>query len=183
MDSTIWSIIKDDLPSLWQLIVKIKTDEKNLKQEIKNLEKIIQDKNSNFEINQKKFESLIFIDDNEFNLAKKNYQKVASKIKNEILELKETIQNLKEAILSESSHINKNLDQIILEDINKQAAIADFVYNLGITNYNRSKLKLRINQKNWVSAVTEIKKWNKAGGDVLAGLVRRRQCEADLLLK
>ena len=75
IDSTIWSIIKDDLPSLWQLIVKIKTDEKNLKQEIKNLEKIIQDKNSNFEINQKKFESLIFIDDNEFNLAKKNYQK------------------------------------------------------------------------------------------------------------
>jgi DNA invertase Pin-like site-specific DNA recombinase len=117
IDSTIWSIIKDDLPSLWQLIVKIKTDEKNLKKEIKNLEKIIQDKNSNFEINQKKFESLIFIDDNEFNLAKKNYQKVASKIKNEILELKETIQNLKEAILSESSHINKNLDQIILEDI------------------------------------------------------------------
>jgi lysozyme len=72
---------------------------------------------------------------------------------------------------------------LLLEDINKQAAIADFVYNLGITNYNRSKLKLRINQKNWTSAVTEIKKWNKAGGDVLAGLVRRRQCEADLLLK
>lgn len=72
---------------------------------------------------------------------------------------------------------------LLLEDINKQAAIADFVYNLGITNYNRSKLKLRINQKNWVSAATEIKKWNKAGGDVLAGLVRRRQCEADLLLK
>jgi len=72
---------------------------------------------------------------------------------------------------------------LLLEDINKQAAIADFVYNLGITNYNRSKLKLRINQKNWTSAVTEIKKWNKAGGDVLVGLVRRRQCEADLLLK
>ncbi len=71
---------------------------------------------------------------------------------------------------------------LILEDINKQAAIADFVYNLGITNYNRSKLKLRVNQKNWVSAVTEIKKWNKAGGNVLAGLVRRRQREANLLL-
>ena len=72
---------------------------------------------------------------------------------------------------------------LLLEDINKQAAIADFVYNIGITNYNRSKLKLIINQKNWTSAVTEIKKWNKVGGAVLAGLVRRRQYEADLLLK
>lgn len=69
------------------------------------------------------------------------------------------------------------------ESINKQAAIADFVYNLGITNYNKSKLKLRINQKNWISAITEIKKWNKSNGDVLPGLVKRRQCEADLLIK
>jgi len=69
------------------------------------------------------------------------------------------------------------------ESINKQAAIADFVYNLGITNYNKSKLKLRINQKNWISAITEIKKWNKSNGDVLPGLVKRRQLEADLLIK
>lgn len=69
------------------------------------------------------------------------------------------------------------------ESINKQAAIADFVYNLGITNYNKSKLKLRVNQKNWISAITEIKKWNKSNGDVLPGLVKRRQCEADLLIK
>ena len=71
---------------------------------------------------------------------------------------------------------------LLLEDINKQAAIADFVYNLGITNYNESKLKLRINQKNWSSAATEIKKWDKAGGKILPGLVKRRQREADLLL-
>ena len=69
------------------------------------------------------------------------------------------------------------------ESINKQAAIADFVYNLGITNYNKSKLKLRVNQKNWISAITEIKKWNKSNGDILPGLVKRRQCEADLLIK
>lgn len=68
------------------------------------------------------------------------------------------------------------------ESIYKQAAIGDFIYNLGITNYNASKLKLRVNQKNWVSAITEIKKWNKSGGDVLAGLVKRRQREANLLL-
>jgi len=61
------------------------------------------------------------------------------------------------------------------------AALADFVYNLGIGNYNKSSLKMRVNQGNWKSAQVEIKKWNKAGGKVLPGLVIRRQKEADLL--
>ena len=73
----------------------------------------------------------------------------------------------------------------ILETANmeKQAAIADFVYNLGITNYNKSTLKLRVDKGNWVSASTEIKKWNKSNGTILNGLVKRRQLEADLLIK
>ena len=67
-------------------------------------------------------------------------------------------------------------------NMEKQAAIADFVYNLGITNYNKSTLKLRVDKGNWVSASTEIKKWNKSNGIILNGLVKRRQLEADLLL-
>jgi len=67
-------------------------------------------------------------------------------------------------------------------NMEKQAAIADFVYNLGITNYNKSTLKLRVDKGNWVSASTEIKKWNKSNGTILNGLVKRRQLEADLLL-
>lgn len=67
-------------------------------------------------------------------------------------------------------------------NMEKQAAIADFVYNLGITNYNKSTLKLRVDKGDWVSASTEIKKWNKSNGNILNGLVKRRQREADLLL-
>jgi len=67
-------------------------------------------------------------------------------------------------------------------NMEKQTAIADFVYNLGITNYNKSTLKLRVDKGNWVSASTEIKKWNKSNGTILNGLVKRRQLEADLLL-
>ena len=67
-------------------------------------------------------------------------------------------------------------------NMEKQAAIADFVYNLGITNYNKSTLKLRVDKGNWVSASTEIKKWNKSNGTILNGLIKRRQLEADLLL-
>ena len=65
----------------------------------------------------------------------------------------------------------------------KLAAIADFIYNLGIGNYQSSTLKKRIDAGDWVSAVQEIKRWDKAGGKVLPGLVKRREDEARLLQK
>ncbi len=64
----------------------------------------------------------------------------------------------------------------------KKAAIADFIYNCGLGNYNSSTLKKKIDSARWDEAIIEIKKWNKGGGKVLQGLVTRRQKEADLLL-
>ena len=66
--------------------------------------------------------------------------------------------------------------------IQRQAAIADFIYNLGIGNYKASTLKKYVDKENWASAYAEIKKWNKAGGKVLKGLIIRREKEASLLL-
>lgn len=65
----------------------------------------------------------------------------------------------------------------------KLEAIADFIYNLGIGNYMSSTLKKRVDTGDWISAASEIKRWNKAGGKVLAGLTARREDEAKLLLK
>lgn len=64
---------------------------------------------------------------------------------------------------------------------NRIAALADFVYNLGIGAYKKSSLKLRVDQGNWASAATEIKKWDKCKGEPLAGLTRRRAIEAEML--
>jgi lysozyme len=89
--------------------------------------------------------------------------------------IKTALQAFNEAIKSSPILATSNMK--------KQAAIADFVYNLGITNYNKSTLKLRVDKGEWVSASTEIKKWNKINGNVLKGLVTRRQLEADLLIK
>ena len=66
--------------------------------------------------------------------------------------------------------------------IMERQAIADVIYNLGLGNYNKSTLKLRVVQSNRISAATDIKKWNKAGGNVLKGLTIRRNKEAELLL-
>lgn len=89
--------------------------------------------------------------------------------------IKTALQAFNEAIKASPILATSNME--------KQAAIADFVYNLGITNYNKSTLKLRVDKGNWVSASTEIKKWNKSNGTILNGLVKRRQLEAGLLIK
>ena len=64
----------------------------------------------------------------------------------------------------------------------KQAAIADFIYNLGIGNYKSSTLKKKVDEGRWSEAFTEIQRWNKCGGKILRGLTIRRNKEASLLL-
>lgn len=67
------------------------------------------------------------------------------------------------------------------ESVEKMAAIADFVYNLGQGNYIRSTLKKCVDRGDWPAAEDEIVKWTKANGKVLQGLVKRRAEERDLL--
>jgi len=56
-------------------------------------------------------------------------------------------------------------------------AIVDFCYNLGAGNLQRSTLRRRINAQDWVGAEDELRKWVKAGGVVLPGLLKRREAE------
>lgn len=57
-------------------------------------------------------------------------------------------------------------------------ALTDFAYNLGVPRYRASTLKRRVNESDWEAAVRELKRWNRGGGRVLPGLVRRREAEA-----
>lgn len=63
----------------------------------------------------------------------------------------------------------------------RQVAIADFIYNLGLSAYKKSTLKKYIDKEQWQHAKMEILKWNHAGGKVLPGLTRRRAKESTLL--
>src|SRR5574337_387073 len=67
------------------------------------------------------------------------------------------------------------------QNIDRQAAIADFVYNLVITKYNNSTLKKRVDAGDWESAKKEIVRWDKVKGKPLSGLTRRREVERDML--
>tara|TARA_Y100001951_G_C11286843_1_gene269311 strand:- start:1764 stop:2207 length:444 start_codon:yes stop_codon:yes gene_type:complete len=61
---------------------------------------------------------------------------------------------------------------------NEFDALVCWVYNLGPTNLRNSTLLMVLNQSKFDEVPEQIKRWNKAGGEVLKGLVRRREAEA-----
>ena len=57
-------------------------------------------------------------------------------------------------------------------------ALVAWVYNLGPTNLRSSTMLKRLNANDLDDVPAQIRRWNKAGGKVLAGLTRRREAEA-----
>jgi lysozyme len=70
---------------------------------------------------------------------------------------------------------------ILATDNKRLNAVVDFCYNLGIGRLQTSTLKRKINAQDWEGAKEELKKWNKAGGKVLAGLDKRRKSECNFM--
>lgn len=68
-----------------------------------------------------------------------------------------------------------------LDDPERLAAVVDWTFNLGASNLRASTFRRKINAQDWDASRVECRKWNKAGGRVLRGLVVRRDAEADLL--
>ncbi len=66
---------------------------------------------------------------------------------------------------------------------NEHAALVSFVFNLGATNFAKSTLLKKLNVGDRVGAASELLKWNRAGGKILAGLTRRRKAERELFLE
>lgn len=63
-------------------------------------------------------------------------------------------------------------------------ALSSFLFNIGEGSFNRSTLKKKIlaGAKD-EDIVAELKKWNKAGGRVLAGLAKRREMESEFWMQ
>jgi lysozyme len=57
-------------------------------------------------------------------------------------------------------------------------SLVSFCYNCGEGNLAKSTLLKKVNARDFDGAAKEFKKWNKGGGKVLPGLVRRRDSEA-----
>lgn len=64
---------------------------------------------------------------------------------------------------------------------NQMAALVSFAYNCGVGNLKSSTLLKKVNaDPNDPTIADEFKKWTKAGGKVLTGLVKRRNAESIL---
>ena len=61
---------------------------------------------------------------------------------------------------------------------NQFDALVSWVFNLGPANLNASTMLKVLNNKEYDDVPAQIKRWNKAGGKVLQGLIRRREAEA-----
>lgn len=62
-------------------------------------------------------------------------------------------------------------------------ALTSFSFNVGLGNLQKSTLLKKVNNSDLEGASKEFEKWNKAGGKVLNGLVKRREAEKELFLK
>lgn len=61
-------------------------------------------------------------------------------------------------------------------------ALMSFTYNLGAANLGSSTLLKLLNAGDYSGAAEQFLRWNKAGGQVLAGLTKRRAAERAMFL-
>ncbi len=57
-------------------------------------------------------------------------------------------------------------------------ALVSWTFNLGAGSLNSSTMLKKLNNREFDEVPSQIKRWNKAGGKVLQGLIRRREAEA-----
>ena len=70
-------------------------------------------------------------------------------------------------------------DNVMVElDQSQFDALVAWTFNLGPGNLRESTMLKKLNEADYASVPSEMKRWNKAGGKTLDGLIRRRQAES-----
>jgi len=57
-------------------------------------------------------------------------------------------------------------------------SLVAWTFNLGVGNLRESTMLKKLNNEDYKSVPSEMKRWNKAGGKTLDGLIRRREAES-----
>jgi lysozyme len=81
-------------------------------------------------------------------------------------------------IVEFEDYVNKYVEVPLNQ--NQFDALVAWVYNLGPNNLKESTMLKVLNEGKYELVPSEIKRWNKAGGEVLEGLERRRLAESML---
>ncbi|MFK7088935.1 lysozyme [Chromobacterium violaceum] len=71
---------------------------------------------------------------------------------------------------------------IVPLNANQFSALVSFSYNLGLGNLRSSTLLRLLNKGDYDGAAAQFPRWNRAGGQAVPGLTRRRKAEQALFL-
>ena len=86
-----------------------------------------------------------------------------------------------EALLKEDlKDFEEQVSNLVKVELNQNQfdALIAWTFNLGSGNLSSSTLLKKLNNSEYDEVPEQIKRWNKAGGKVLEGLIRRREAEA-----
>ncbi|WP_256660300.1 lysozyme [Pseudomonas sp. RIT623] len=87
-------------------------------------------------------------------------------------------------LLNDVQRFEPEVQRLVTAPLNQNQwdALISFTYNLGSANLESSTLRRLLNVGDYAAAAEQFPRWNKAGGKVLPGLVRRRAAERELFL-
>ena len=94
-----------------------------------------------------------------------------------------------EQALEYLQHDLKSFEKTVNESVkvplsqNQFDALVSLAYNIGSGAFKNSTLLKKLNAKDYAGAADQFLVWNRGGGKVLKGLVRRREAERALFLK
>lgn len=95
--------------------------------------------------------------------------------------LEQALKYLQHDLKSSEKTVNESVKAPLSQ--NQFDALVSLAYNIGSTAFKNSTLLKKLNAKDYQDAADQFLVWNKGGGKVMKGLVRRREAERALFLK
>lgn len=95
-----------------------------------------------------------------------------------------TVELAEQFLLEDVAKFSLSVDKVLMKEPNEFqfGAMVSLAYNIGIMNFSKSSVLRYFNEADLARAADSFLLWKKAGGKILAGLVRRREAERELFL-
>jgi lysozyme len=87
-------------------------------------------------------------------------------------------------LLEDVAEAEKCIDAWVDVDLTEaqRGALASWIFNLGCEQFKASTLLRCLNAGNFLAIPAQIRRWTRANGVIMPGLVRRRDAEAELFV-
>lgn len=88
----------------------------------------------------------------------------------------------KELLRKDVEHAEHCVDAYVTEPLTQSQfdTLVSFVFNIGGGAFKDSTLLSLLNQEQYANVPAQLQRWNKAGGEVVQGLINRRAAESAL---